>query len=165
MEDKPGGVLILKTFGQRPRIIPAPVDYELGERCIKQAERVNEHVAAGTLPDRIVYDPSVCNLCDFDQICQPVTVANISDVTDAQLKLIREYIALEGAYRERERLKKQLIGSSKKPGVFHGKNALVEDIQIVSRESDQTYYDVPDKIKKKYKKIRKIIKTSIGMAG
>lgn len=47
-----------------------PLDEDLAETYLQKAERINAHVAANTLPDRIT-DRSVCGLCDFAGTCLP----------------------------------------------------------------------------------------------
>ena len=47
-----------------------PLDEDLAESYLQKAERINAHVAAQTLPDRIT-DRTICNLCDFMGTCLP----------------------------------------------------------------------------------------------
>jgi len=165
MKNKPAGILITCTFGARPRIIPMPIDYELGERDLKTAEEVNAHVANGTLPDRIEYDSSICGLCDFNATCQPITIADLTDITQEQANMIKEYLDLKEAKKRHDALHRKLIGDSKKPGLFHGKNAFFEDIEISTNTYPQKWYDVPADLKEKYKKERTITRTTIGRTG
>lgn len=54
-----------------PNEIWVDLDYEYCEELIQKADRVNAHVKAGSIPDRIKYDPDVCDRCDFAHICLP----------------------------------------------------------------------------------------------
>ena len=52
-------------------LVPVPLDYGHAEELLQKAEAVIEHMAAGTLPDRIA-DRSECPGCPFsDSICHP----------------------------------------------------------------------------------------------
>lgn len=46
------------------------LDYDLGEACIRAAEKINTHVKDGTLPDRCE-DRQVCKDCPFRAVCLP----------------------------------------------------------------------------------------------
>lgn len=65
------GVLLFKdkSAGSMKQI-NCGLDYELGEACIRTAEAINEHIANGTLPDRID-DRQTCGKCPFRLICLP----------------------------------------------------------------------------------------------
>ena len=167
MKEEPAGMLVLCTFGKIPRIIPMELDYELGESYLLQAERVNQAVEKGIPPEKIPYSTDVCSLCDFEHVCKPVDLSktdSVDIVPDDVLKLKR-LLELDQYYREYTKLKQELIGSKQKPGKFYGKNTIIEDIEITSREIEQTYYDVPKDIKAKYKKTRKITRTEINIIG
>jgi CRISPR/Cas system-associated exonuclease Cas4 (RecB family) len=47
------------------------LDYGYAEELLQRCERINAHVDAGTLPDRIDYDPDVCGKCPFLHLCLP----------------------------------------------------------------------------------------------
>ncbi len=47
------------------------LDYEYAESLLRRAERINAHVEAGTLPDRIPFDEEVCPHCPFYAACLP----------------------------------------------------------------------------------------------
>ena len=52
-------------------LVVVTLDYDVAEQLLKRAERVRDHVRAGTLPDRLA-DRSECNGCPFrDSICHP----------------------------------------------------------------------------------------------
>lgn len=135
MGGDPGGLLILCTFGVKIRILPMPIDYGLGEIDIQTCEVVNEYADKGIYPDRIAYEPSVCDLCDYNHLCLPIkssTIIDLSTVTEEQVSDLNRFVDLEEAASERERLKKKLIGDAVKPGPFRGINALVGGIEITS---------------------------------
>lgn len=135
MENKPGGFLILCTFGKRPRILPMLIDYEMGEEDLKTCEFVNAHVDARTLPDRIPYDNSACQMCSFNHLCMPVrpsTVMDISEITKEDIDNLELYLDLKPHSQEFDRLKKRLVGDSKNPQKFRGSNLIIGDIEISS---------------------------------
>lgn len=150
----PGGLLVLKTFGQRPRILPMLIDYELGEKNIQTAEFVNNCVKKKFLPSRIIYTPEVCDLCGFNHLCHPVKTTDIIDGTQIPPETIAEMTRfcdlqdqLDGINPDFNRLQKKLIGDKKKPGIFRGKNALFEGFEIISKPGKRKTYNVPKNIK------------------
>jgi hypothetical protein len=48
-----------------------PLDLELGEKLIQQAEAVNEAIELGMEPDRIAWDEDLCGRCDHLATCLP----------------------------------------------------------------------------------------------
>lgn len=66
------GMLLCKNKGTGALAqVNVPLDYAYGEELLQRAERVNAHVKAGTIPDRIPWDPEVCPSCSFYHICLP----------------------------------------------------------------------------------------------
>lgn len=47
------------------------LDYAYGEELLQRAAVINEHVARGTIPDRIPFHEEVCPRCAFYSICLP----------------------------------------------------------------------------------------------
>lgn len=139
------GFLALKTYRLRPRLLPMLVDYDLGESCIKKCEEVNHCVAKGILPDRIDYDPAICGLCDFDHKCAPVKVTKYADEIDEQvikdLLFWKKWEGIGSAWKKMaEALRKRLKGV----------NAIVEGVEISSKDHETTVYDYPEEYKKIY---------------
>jgi len=139
------GFLALKTYRLRPRILPMLVDYELGENCIKKCELVNHHVAKGTLPERIEYDASICGLCDFDHKCAPVKVTKYADEIDEEV--IKDLLFWKKWHSLGTSWKKTDAALRKK---VKGVNAIVEGVEITSRDYEATVYDYPEEHKKIY---------------
>jgi hypothetical protein len=46
------------------------LDYDLGEACIRAAETINKHVAAGTMPEG-TDNRETCKKCPFRSLCLP----------------------------------------------------------------------------------------------
>lgn len=145
------GFLYLVTFGKRPRILPYMVDYDLGEATVKQAQLVNAAVDAGVLPKRIPYDNTVCEMCDFAHLCQPVKTTTYSEVPEAYAGDLIRYCDLKQAeVQEFKQLEKRLLGSKARPGFFRGQDAAYADINISTRHGETTVYRVPKDIKEDY---------------
>lgn len=139
------GFLALKTYRRRPRILPMMVNLELGEKCLQTCEQVNHFVAKGTLPDRILYDPSLCDICNFDHICQPVKVSQYPDEIDERtakdLVFFKKWHELGSRWKKTaEDLRKRLKGI----------NAIAEGVQITTTEYETTVYDWPEDMKQIY---------------
>lgn len=81
-----GMFLMINKANGLPRAIWVEQDYTYAEELIQKAETVEKHVTAGTYPDRIEYDESVCGSCDFAHVCLPDTLRTEVDVlTDPDL--------------------------------------------------------------------------------
>lgn len=66
-----GCFLLVNKQTSRVKEIWMTLDYSYCEELLKKAERVDRHVEDGTLPDRMPYDPAMCDKCDFAHICLP----------------------------------------------------------------------------------------------
>lgn len=85
------------------------LDYDYAESLLQRAERINAHVAADTLPDRIAYDPDVCSRCPYFHICLPDYQAGppIKFVAEEQIRLQCDIRAeMEPAHHEYSRADK-----------------------------------------------------------
>jgi len=105
------GVFIFKdkSSGQLKEIW-MELDYDYAEGLLKKAERINAHVAAGTLPERIPYDEKVCGRCPFLHICLPEVKREALDLTtdpELETKLIRR-AALDAPRKEFDVLDKDI---------------------------------------------------------
>lgn len=72
LDSTPFGVFIFKDkiTGLWFAVV-VPLDFEFAEELLKRAERIRDHIKAGTLPDRLE-DRSECGSCPFrDSICNP----------------------------------------------------------------------------------------------
>ena len=110
------GLFVLKNKSTgRLKIIPLPLDFQLGEEMIQRAERVNAHVKAGTLPDPIEYKEDVCGKCSFFHICNPNVEfkgAHFESDEEALMKVTRLF-ELEETAKEYETLKKEITEAYK----------------------------------------------------
>ena len=161
-KNAPAGFFILGTFGKRPRVIPMLFDKNLWLRDSAMARKVNEHVAAGTYPDPIPYDPSVCEMCGFNHICQPLRANTFREIPAGEVPLLQEFLRLKEEHAKFEEMKRILIGDSKKPGRYWGWDGIVENIEISTRRQMRTFYaDIPKEIKEPFAEKREIVTTSI----
>lgn len=71
MHNKDFGLFICKNKANGQwKVIECPLDYELMEGVLKKIERVNEHLSAKTLPDKI-NRADICEDCSYRHICLP----------------------------------------------------------------------------------------------
>lgn len=89
-----------------------PLDYELGETCLKRAEAVNAALAGTAPPPPHCSRPDICSRCEVCHICEPPqiqygTAMEIMDSPDLEAKLARLQ-ELEPAHREWTRLDTQV---------------------------------------------------------
>jgi len=162
MQNLPGGFLIIKTFGRRPRILPMLIDYDLAEQDIKTCEEVNLYVAEKEYPDRIPFDPILCGMCGFSHLCQPVTTTKMSELPEELVEHLKRYCDLQGHVDEHEHLRKYLVGTTDEPGYLRGKNCIYEDISIRSTPFvSRRVKGLPAKTKAKYTVTTEGVRTTI----
>jgi CRISPR/Cas system-associated exonuclease Cas4 (RecB family) len=147
----PGGILVLVTFGKKPRFLPMLFDPDLWARTEATCLEVNRHVKAKTYPQPIPYDPSACGMCDFNHICQPVKTTTMTEIAPSEIFILREYLERKEARDRFEELHATLIGNGKKPGRYHGKEGIIEDIVIKTERQARKTYEVPKDVKEKFR--------------
>jgi len=151
MMNLPAGFLVLVTFGKRPRILPMLYDQELADHDISRAKRVNLFVKEREYPNPIPYDPSVCDLCPFNHMCDPPKDYNFVELGQEEKDELEDYLLLEKYSKDFEKLKTSLIGNKKKPGKYYGQNGIVEDIQISSKTQIRKQFKIPKEVKDQYR--------------
>jgi len=147
----PAGFIVLITFGKRPRILPMLYDPELYKADSEKANKVNEYVKRGEYPEPIPYDPSVCDLCPFNHICNPPKASNLIQINQESKWELEDYLLLKQQNKQYEKLKNELIGSKKKPGKYYGKSGIIEDIEIKSTTQIRKQFNIPKEVKDQYR--------------
>ncbi len=72
LENQEWGLFYIKSkLTGLPKGIWLKLDYDYAETLLQKAERVNAHVAAGTVPDPIEWEDALCQRCGFLHICLP----------------------------------------------------------------------------------------------
>lgn len=146
--NEPAGLFFLTDCLGHWKIIPVELNYEDAEQILQIVEAINKHVKAGSLPDRIPYDPDICGFCSFAHICLPDVVneaivkwennpkvANLLDRLSELKPSHKEYEALYEEFKE----------------IFKGVPlAVVGKWTVTGKLSKRKTYDVPDDIKAKY---------------
>ena len=147
MNDKTGGLLILITFGKKPRIIPNPVDWDAGELLLKKAEAIEKHIAEESLPDRISFSEMICGSCPFMHICNPAEVFENSEIIfdedfvsklDLRGKLKENHSEYERLDKEVKEKAKFILGEDKE-------EILAGNWRITKGEKQRKKYTVPAK--------------------
>lgn len=161
MTGKPCGILALKTWGKKPRLLPMLFDQDLYDRDIRMARAVNAHVEAGTYPEPMPFDPSACGMCDFNHLCSPLKATKFIEIPQSEEPELEFYLELKEQKKNFEELHRRLIGTSEKPGRYHGKNGIVGSIEILTKTSQRTFYEIPADIKAPYADKREIVTTTI----
>lgn len=111
MLGKEAGLFIIKNRDSgRYKSVPVVLDLDFAEAMLKKIERVNGHVAAKTLPDRIEYSEDTCDHCPFFDVCLPETShKGMRFLTEDELvSKFNQLSTLEGPAKEYEALKKEL---------------------------------------------------------
>jgi len=111
MDNKEEGLFLFKNkVTGELKEIPMPLDYDLGEKLLKKAEAINEHVANETLPDYIPYDEEICGECPFQHVCLPEIKRDALEIeTDPELEeKLKRYFELKPLKSEYDKLDKEI---------------------------------------------------------
>lgn len=159
MTGKEKGVFLFKekTSGQYKEIW-MDLDYDMGEETLKRAEAINNHVAAGTMPDPIEYSPETCDECAFTHLCLPDRIGNAPEIIDnVELEnILTRMDELKPLAKEFEDLDKQ------KKEMLEGREKLLcGNYFITGKWMERKGYNVPDEIKKQYPTITRYWKSTI----
>lgn len=146
----PGGFLIMATFGKKPRILPMLFDPELWDHDQAVARKVNAHVAAGTYPEPMPFHPTVCGMCGFNHICQPIRPTKMKGIDSLDIFKLEMYLELKEARDKFNELHRELIGTKKKPGKYHGIDGVLEDIDIITSSYMKKKYEIPTEVRDEY---------------
>ena len=151
MTNESDGIMLFKDKQSgKLKQLTITIDYEYAEQVAKKLERVNQHVAAKTYPERIS-DRSVCQYCDFRHICLPDEQSDHIEITDdlELLDLLEQREVCRDAAKEYEQIDKKLKEYWKRtqPGIYLVGGAF----QVKLSMSKYTFYNVPGEIKDQYK--------------
>jgi len=141
MDEKEEGLFILRNKSNgRLKQIPMSLDFEYAESLIKKAERINGHVANGTLPDRIE-DDTIHEYCSFQHICLPdrINPALLIDDPEAEMKINRA-MELKEQIKPLDDEYKELWDELKE--AFKEKQAVIGPWQIVGKWIEKKGFEV-----------------------
>lgn len=158
----PGGLLIICTFGKRPRIIPMLFDQTLWEEDCKFVKSVNYYVRMKKYPEPMPFDPTICGMCDFDHICTPLRTTGLIEIDAIDEMELELYLELKEDKKKFDDMHARLIGKKDKPGKYHGKEAMAGNIEIKTIRYPKKTFAIPDEVKQKYRgKDDEVTKTTI----
>ena len=152
------GIFALTDGRGRWKFVIVPLDYDLAEKCLKKVESINRHVAAGTQPERIPYDPMYCGKCAFINVCIPdLKTAGLLEINNTELPALLEVRdAHIDSWRKVEQIDKKVKAffEGVKDGIFNAGN------WIVTRKAEQRkQVDFPDDATKaRYQVLKTIYK-------
>ncbi len=104
------GYFYLKSIPRfKPKFIKVNLDFEYMESLLQKTERIEKHIATGTLPEQIG-DPEICESCAFCHICLPAILREGLEFVDDNelLEMIERREQLDEAASEWEKLDKQI---------------------------------------------------------
>jgi len=104
------GLLWLKPRSHKLfKPIQVPLDMRIIDETFKKCEQVNNHLAAGTLPDRLPMTKGACEYCGFKDFCRPEEAyAAGSNIDDPEFEtLLKRREELHDAQKEFNRLDKK----------------------------------------------------------
>jgi hypothetical protein len=125
---------------------------DYAESLLQKAEKINEHVAKKTLPNRIDYNENTCDSCAFRHICLPDAVRKEPDLDDNSqlIELLEEREQLKESYRKYNEINSLVKDICKdRPKILAG------DYLIEGGKVDKKAYSVPAM---SYWKIKKIVR-------
>lgn len=146
---EPYGFILLDRSGL-PRLLPVELEPHLDrmEEFLGKAERVLDHVQAGTLPDYLENDSAECRRCPwFGQTCNPPLTATAAAIlTDPELEATLERREqLKAAHAEFEDLdqavKRQLRGVE---------SGIAGHFQITGAWSRSSRVELPEDLKRQF---------------
>jgi hypothetical protein len=146
---EPFGFLLLDRNGI-PKLLPVVLDENLDrvEEFLSRAERVLDHLAAGTLPDYLQDDAAECRRCAwYGHTCNPPLTANAATLlSDPDLEAaLEQRERLKGAAKEFDELDKDI--KRRLRGVEHG---IAGAFEIVGTWGKQSRVELPADLKKQY---------------
>jgi len=162
MEGAESGIILFKNKStgekcQKTFILMKNLEYV--ETILQKLERVNAHIAADTIPEVEVQVSNECQRCGFSKtVCFP----GVSFGPGYEILTDEEWVAklnriaeLEPASKEREELLEEVKES------FKGRNAVVGDWKIESKEYERSSFSVPDEIRQQFKETSKFWRMTI----
>lgn len=162
MAGDPGGFLFIATFGKPLRILPMLVDMELWKYDSRRMIKINAHVKRGSYPPPIPFNPSVCGMCDFSHLCNPLKPANVTEIPEIDEIVLREYLEQREQARIFKKMHKELIGDKDNPGKYYGQNGFVGDIEVSTTISPRKKcVGMPKKLKEPYMEDYDLTQTKI----
>jgi len=160
------GVFILTDCLGHIKIIPVYLDYGECEAILQKIERVDMAIQAKKLPERIVYDPSICGQCPFASTCLvDITNKPAEIIIDENVEqIVSRHEELKPLAKEYDEIHEQIKTKfSTIEKVLIGDRFLIQNIP-----SKRTVYELPpeaemeiDAIKKQYAKQVPIMRMSI----
>jgi hypothetical protein len=149
---EPFGFLLLDRSGL-PKLLPVELEphYDRVEAFLSQAERVLDHVDAGTLPDYLVGEPDECRRCPFyGGTCNPPleAIGAATILTDPELEAALERReAIKAVGKEfadlDDEIKKRLRGVT---------SGIAGKFSITGRWGKQSRVELPAALKAQYTK-------------
>lgn len=130
LDAKPLGMWYIKDGTTwLPKSIWVELDYDYCEGILQKLERVNAHVAAGTLPDGI-NDVDACPGCDFYHLCLPPLTDNalVLDDDPELVAMVARFMELKPAKAECEKLDAKL-----KPLLAGREKAIIGDYLVTGK--------------------------------
>lgn len=149
------GFFYLKSIPRfQPKLIWVDLDLGYMEQILQKTERVEKHVAEGTLPDYID-DPFICENCPFEHVClPPINRDELKFLENDEItELLERREALRKAADEYNQVDRMLKDKLKPFGVI---KAVSGDFLIEGKEVSRKGYTVQDSsyIQYRFKRIQ-----------
>lgn len=152
-EEELGYLFLVNKVSGQVKQIEINLDYDRMEKVLQKCERINAHVSAGTLPDRIEWEEPVCGRCGFLNICYPDRDfgAGVQMIEDSELEaMLDRRSALAGVVAEYNEVDKAI-----KKAVNGNEQVICGHWEISGKKIFRKGYTVQDSEYWQYK-IRKI---------
>lgn len=133
-----GVFALLNKSSGKIDFIECPLDYEYAEALLKKAERIRDHVKAGTLPERVL--SAECARCPFAHVCLPDMQygQGIEFFDSAEVEgMLARRAELESAAREFDALDKAI-----KKQLPHKPEVLIGQWAVTGKEIERKGYEV-----------------------
>ena len=157
------GVLILTDLQGHYKILPIYLDLGECELILRRLESNWEFVQKKQLPDRIEYNPQLCEHCDFSHVClpdintKPATMINDQELID-QLNRRSELVNLAKEYELIDKEVKERFKQITEP-VIIGTDYMIETKKQIKNSVD--IKSIPDEIKNQHIEHSEVITVKI----
>jgi len=141
------GIFIMTNCLGAWKMFVLNLDYGECEHLLQRLEHATEHIKAKTLPDRITYDPSVCDKCPFAVLClQDINNKPAEFVSDeAFIDAVKRHEELAPSVSEHKELHDRIKGVMEKTDKLIAGDYLIQNLN-----SQTTKYEIPEDVKKQY---------------
>lgn len=133
-----GAFYLKDKLNYQPKTIWVELDYDYAESICKKLERINAHIAKGTLPEEFD-EPDACQMCGFLHVCLPEIKATAIEISEDEnlISKLERRSELEEVFREYSALDREI-----KKAIEGKERAIIGDYLITGKWVERAGYAV-----------------------